>query len=173
MRICTNCRRAYSRDNTFCPYCGMSHHSIGRVCHRGHSNPRDAIFCATCGSHELSQMAPAPPLWRRLLMPTAIIAVVSVIWFLLSMIISHSHGILSALYMQLMNLLIPAGFFVLIFFGITLLLPKHMGKYLRKVFFSLVRYAFRLIGMLATMLWRILSHLYGQRNTNRQRQYRR
>lgn len=173
MRICTNCRRAYSRDNTFCPYCGMSHHSIGRVCRRGHSNPRDAVFCATCGSHELSQMAPAPPLWRRLLMPIAIIAVVSVIWLLFSVIISHSHGILSALYMQSMNLLIPAGFFVLIFFGITLLLPKHMGKYLRKVFFSLVRYAFRLIGMFAAMLWRILSHLFGQRNTNRQRQYRR
>jgi len=135
------------------------------------------VFCATCGSHELSQMAPPPPLWRRLFIPVIIIGTaVMAIWFLFSVIISHSHGILSVLYVRTMDFIIPAGFFVLIFFGITLLLPKHMGKYLRKVFFSLVRYALRLIAVFARMLWRIISYLVlsllGRRNANSRQRYR-
>jgi hypothetical protein len=160
MRICTNCRGAYSRDNTFCPFCRMSHHSIGRVCPRGHSNPRDAIFCATCGSYELSQMAPPPPILRRIFLPAFIIGgIVLVVWFLVSVVVPHSAGIFSVVFMWAMDLLLPVFALILVFFAITLLLPKHIGKYLRKVMFTLGRYSFRLIGLGLMTCWRLLAYL--------------
>lgn len=154
MRICTNCGKAYSRDNTFCPYCGMTPYSTGRVCPRGHPNPRDAIFCATCGSPDLSEMAPPPPLWRRLVLLSAILGGIALaIWLLTSVAIPNTSRFLSAQYLRLKDTLMPVIVFILIIFGVTLFLPKHMGQYTRKVMFSLVRYSFRLIIRAVTVIW--------------------
>jgi len=135
MRICTNCGKAYSRDNIYCPYCGMTHHSLGRVCPRGHRNPRDAVFCAVCGSQDLSQMAPPPPIWKRLLTLAGIFGGIAlVIWLLCSAVIPHTSNFLSALFAQSLSLLMPIFIILILFFGFTLLLPKHMGSIYVKSF---------------------------------------
>lgn len=174
MRICTNCKMAYSRANLFCPYCGMTRYRMGRVCNRGHSNPRDATFCGTCGSQQLSDVAPPPSIWFRLTMAVLIIGVPALVIHIiyLSLTSYFSHLLLSLQY-RIMNLLIPGIIFILLFFGITLLLPKHMGKYVRKVFFSMVRFSIRLMSSITKLLWIItaalISSLLGRRNANRQR----
>jgi len=175
MRICTNCGKAYSRENIYCPYCGMTHHSIGRVCPRGHRNPRDAVFCVICGSQDLSEMAPPPPIWRRILTIVGILGGIALaIWLLCSVIIPHSSHFLSALYAQSISLLMPIIVLLVFFFGFTLFLPKHIGKYLRKVFFSLVRAGFKVIINIIVFLWRaivlVISSSLGKHNANRRNQ---
>jgi RNA polymerase subunit RPABC4/transcription elongation factor Spt4 len=174
MRICTNCGKAYSRENVYCPYCGMTHHSLGRVCPRGHRNPRDAVFCAICGSQDLSQMASPPPIWQRLLTLVGILGGIAlVIWLLCSAVIPHASHFLSALYIQSLNLLMPLIIILVLFFGFTLLLPKHMGKYIRKVLFSLVRNTFKVIINIVIYLWRMIASLtlssLGRYNANSRR----
>ena len=174
MRICTNCKRAYSRENLFCPYCGMTRYRMGRVCNRGHSNPRDATFCGTCGSQEMSDVAPPPSILFRLGMVVLIIGVPAlIIWAISPSLTFYFSRLLLSLKYRVMDILIPGIFFTILLFGISLLLPKHMGKYVRKVFFSMVRYFLRLISGITRLLWIItaalISSLLGRRNTNRQR----
>ena len=173
MRICTNCKRAYSRENLYCPYCGMTRYRMGRVCNRGHSNPRDATFCGTCGSQNMSNTAPPPSIWFRLILLILIIGIPAlIIRIMYPSLKSYSYHLLLSLQYHAMNILIPAFIFVLLFFGITLLLPKHIGKYIRKVFFSLVRFFFKLLVVIMRILWKItvsiLYSLLGKKN-NRQK----
>jgi len=147
---------------------------MGRVCNRGHSNPRDATFCGTCGSQEMSDVAHPPSILFRLGMVVLIIGVPAlIIWAISPSLTSYFSKLLLSLKYRVMDILIPGIFFTILLFGISLLLPKHMGKYVRKVFFSMVRYSLRLISGITRLLWIItaalVSSLLGRRNTNRQR----
>lgn len=63
MRRCTSCFRFHPGNPTFCSRCGRSFDH--RICHRGHINPREAQYCAECGSADLSTPAsPASFLYR-------------------------------------------------------------------------------------------------------------
>jgi hypothetical protein len=64
MKRCNYCFRYALDQPTFCPYCGRSYDV--RLCPRGHVNPRNVQFCATCGSDELSTPAPPESLLGRL-----------------------------------------------------------------------------------------------------------
>ena len=177
MRICTNCKRAYSGANTFCPHCGMTRYALGRVCNRGHSNPRDATFCGTCGSQEMSNVAPPPLIWLRLILVILAISIPAlIIWIIHSHLISYFSNLLLSLKYRIMDILIPGIIFILLLFGVSLLLPKHIGKYIRKVFFSFVRFLFRIAAGFLRLLWiissSIISSLLGKRNVNGQRRRR-
>ena len=57
MKYCNKCFRFAVGSPPYCTYCGCSYDV--RRCKRGHVNSWFALFCAECGSDELSQ--PAPP----------------------------------------------------------------------------------------------------------------
>ncbi|MBI1934792.1 zinc ribbon domain-containing protein [Candidatus Peregrinibacteria bacterium] len=57
MKRCTYCFRYSLSTSPYCNHCGRSFNV--RLCSRGHINRRDALFCAECGSGDLS--TPAPP----------------------------------------------------------------------------------------------------------------
>lgn len=57
MRRCTACFRFQPGQPTYCAFCGRSFDV--RLCARGHRNPRTALYCAECGSPDLS--TPTPP----------------------------------------------------------------------------------------------------------------
>lgn len=57
MKRCTACFHYSLGDPTFCTHCGRSYDA--KICARGHVNPRGVLYCAECGSGELS--TPGPP----------------------------------------------------------------------------------------------------------------
>ena len=166
MRICTNCGRAYSRKDTYCPYCGRTPHRLGRVCPRGHINPHDATFCAVCGSQELSELAPPAPLWRRLLVIFIIAGILVVLWFIFPLFLSGVLHLIGRVIMRLSHVLLLAAMVFFIPFAVSLFLPKHTGKYLRKVLFGMVRFCLRCMWLAVTSVWRIVAYLasLGSRN---------
>ena len=166
MRICTSCGRAYSRRDLYCPYCGRTPHRLGRVCPRGHHNPHDATFCATCGSEDLSLLAPPVPLWRRLLVISVIIGLLAALWFIFPVFLSGFLHLIAGLIRRLSAILL---FFAMCFFVpfiVSLFLPKHMGKYLRKVLFGLVRYCLRCARWAITSVWRIVAYFASLGSSN-------
>jgi hypothetical protein len=64
MRYCNQCHHVTLGDPLFCTVCGASYNA--RICPRRHVNVRSAVFCARCGSKELSD--PAPPIPRRVIL---------------------------------------------------------------------------------------------------------
>ncbi len=64
MRRCTQCFRFHPGSPTFCSYCGRSFDV--RICSRGHRNPRQAEYCAECGSADLSTASPPASFLHRL-----------------------------------------------------------------------------------------------------------
>ena len=52
MRYCTSCRRITAGQPLFCNFCGHSYDR--RLCPSRHTNPRTAVVCSQCGSHDLS-----------------------------------------------------------------------------------------------------------------------
>jgi hypothetical protein len=60
MKRCTACFRYSLGDPPYCTHCGRTYDV--RLCPRGHRNPRGALFCAECGSGDLSTPAPPPTL---------------------------------------------------------------------------------------------------------------
>ena len=158
MRICTNCGRAYSRRDLYCPYCGRTPHRLGRVCEKGHHNPHDAAFCAVCGSQNLSELAPPVPLWRRLLLISCIIGALAIIWFIFPVLLSSVLRLIAMMIRSSLRVVCIAGIYLLIPFAVTLFLPKHIGKYIRKVLFTLMRFCMRLICLAITSLWRIVAY---------------
>lgn len=159
MRVCTNCGRAYSRRDSYCPYCGRTPHRFGRICAKGHPNPHDATFCATCGSQYLSELAPPVTIWRRMLLVLFIMTSVASLWFILPALLSGAVQAISGIMAYLSNILLLGAICFFAPFLITLFLPKHIGKYIRKVLFGLMRYSLRLIWFAITSLWRIGAYL--------------
>lgn len=159
MRICTNCGRAYSRRDSYCPYCGRTPHRFGRICSKGHINPHDATFCATCGSQYLSELAPPVTIWRRIFFALLILAVAASLWFIFPVLLSGVVRGMSAVIGYLSNILILGAICFCASILITLFLPKHIGKYIRKVLFGLVRCTLKLIWFAITSLWRIAAYL--------------
>ena len=41
-------------------------------------------------------------------------------------------------------------------FAVTLFLPKHIGKYIRKLLFTLLRYCLKLAWLTVASLWRVM-----------------
>lgn len=158
MRICTNCGRAYSRRDLYCPYCGRTPHRLGRVCPSGHHNPHDATFCAVCGSQRLSELAPSVPLWRRLILIFLIFGLIASLWFAFPILAPGALRLLSGMTRSLVHFLFLPAVCLCIPFAITLFLPKHVGKYIRKVLFTLIRCCFRLTWLAITCLWRIAAY---------------
>jgi hypothetical protein len=61
MRYCPFCQRINLGHPQHCNYCGRTWYV--RLCPRGHENPPDSIFCAECGSPELSETSGPRPWW--------------------------------------------------------------------------------------------------------------
>jgi hypothetical protein len=57
MKRCNNCFRYALGDPPYCTYCGRTYDK--RICSKGHVLGRNAQFCPTCGSNDMSE--PAPP----------------------------------------------------------------------------------------------------------------
>ncbi len=53
MRYCLYCQRWTAGRPVYCPNCGRTWNH--RICPRGHLNPSSALFCADCGSPDLSE----------------------------------------------------------------------------------------------------------------------
>jgi len=158
IRICTNCGRAFSRRDLYCPYCGRTPYRFGRICPKGHHNPHNALFCATCRSQNLSELAPPVPLWRRLLVVFLIMGPLTSLWFLLPILLSGALHMIAGIIRGSSHIIFLAAVYLLIPFAITLFLPKHIGKYIRKVLFTLIRYSLRLLWFVITAMWRILAY---------------
>lgn len=158
MRICTNCGRAYSRRDLYCPYCGRTPYRFGRVCAKGHHNPHDAVFCATCGSQNLSELAPPVPFWRRLLVISLIVGLLALLWFLFPVFLSGILHVVSGMLRRFSHIICLAAVCFFMPFAVTLFLPKHIGKYTRKVLFSVVRYSLRITWFAIAVLWRIVAY---------------
>ena len=158
MRICTNCGRAYSRRDLYCPYCGRTPHRLGRVCVKGHHNPHDAAFCAVCGSDNLSELAPPVPIWRRLLLIFCIVGALATLWLIFPVMLSSVLRLMAMMIGRSFRVIFLAGIYLLIPFAVTLFLPKHIGKYIRKVLFTLIRCCLRLTWLAITSLWRIVAY---------------
>ena len=168
MRICTNCFRASLSRDTYCPYCGRTPYSMGRICERGHSNPVQASFCGTCGSSNLSEPAPPAPVWWYLVGIVVIVALLFLGWIILSrgvpMVFS---SVLEGIY----SLLMPFILLIMIFVLITLFLPKRTGRNARGGLFSILRFCFkgglRVISSILRMGIRLLSSSRGSDSRRR------
>ena len=63
MRYCNSCHTYSPGQPLFCATCGGTYDV--RVCPRLHINPRTAQVCSQCGSRDLSQPQPSPPLLTK------------------------------------------------------------------------------------------------------------
>jgi len=108
MRRCTACFHFHPGHPTFCAHCGRSFDV--RLCPRGHRNPRAAVFCAECGSADLSTATPPASFLHRVSglvlyvfssFTLAIVALVVVLAVLQSLLWQAVDGHLLALVLML------------------------------------------------------------------------
>jgi len=131
IRICTNCGRAFSRKNLYCPYCGMTPYNLGRICPRGHVNPREATFCGICGSEDLSQVAPRPPFWRKLVVVLLLMPIIGLLCLLLASLFSSIPAILSYALGRISHVFWSLAIYFVIALIIYSFLPKGIRKKIR------------------------------------------
>jgi len=66
MRYCNNCHRITLGEPLFCNFCGRSYDV--KLCPARHINPRSAVICSQCGSHDLSTPHPRMSILKNVLL---------------------------------------------------------------------------------------------------------
>jgi hypothetical protein len=114
MRFCTNCKKITAGRPPFCQFCARSY-SV-KLCPRGHSNPRAAQACSTCGSKELSTPAPQMGMSKigYLIGFTILIALsVYAIYFAIQLADRVRSGAFDAAFLRLMDTGVELGVLLL------------------------------------------------------------
>ncbi len=130
MKLCLNCHRTSAGKPTFCNFCGASYNV--RLCPKQHINPRSAEVCSQCGSRDLSQAQPKPPilarplLWLLGLSPGLLLlaGLVVLIPAVLRKLFSDPGGLLP---LMSIGLVLGALFFI------WMMLPNFLKKFIKRL----------------------------------------
>jgi hypothetical protein len=129
MRYCTSCRRITAGQPLFCNFCGRSYDV--KLCPSRHVNPRSALVCSQCGSHDLSTPGPAASLATRItlrllaLLPGVLLLIIS-LFVLLELIRAFLEN--PAIQAQAVWLCVMLGFLWWLYLQLPKFIRHGIGK---------------------------------------------
>lgn len=131
MKLCRACNRLTAGDPQFCSSCGRTYDV--RLCPRMHVNPRGAQVCSQCGSRDLTTPQPKrSALVGLLFLGVKLLPALALLGFTVAVLGTAIETILRDPN-AILNRVVCLGTWLLILWGLFLLLPQSIQRPLRAI----------------------------------------